>query len=80
MTKEIVESAWANIGFFLHHLDPEIRRKVRRLECPHLKIIKKCQSVVFNRTCLFVCLSLSLSLYIYMYITGFRSQLREDTV
>ena len=62
MTSEMVKSAWANIGFFLHHLDPEIQRIVRRLEHLHLKIIKKKQSVVFNRT--------SLSLYIYIYIRG----------
>ena len=47
MTSEMVESAWANIGGFLH-LDPEIRRIVRRFERLHLKIIKKMQSVVFN--------------------------------
>ena len=56
MTSEMVESAWANKGFFLHHLGPEIRRIVRRLEHLHLKIIKKRQSVVFNRIC-----------YIYIY-------------
>ena len=31
MTKEIVESALANIGYFLYQLDPDIRRLVRRL-------------------------------------------------
>ena len=42
---KLVESAWANIGFFLYQLDPE----VRRLEClhHHLKILKKKQSAVF---------------------------------
>ena len=59
MTSEMVESAWANIGFFFHHLDPEIPRIVRRLEHLHVKIIKERQSVLFNRT--------SLSIYIYIY-------------
>ena len=52
MASKIVESAWANMGLFLHHLATEIRRIERRFECLHLKIIKKRQSVVFNRTCL----------------------------
>ena len=52
MTNKMVESAWANIVFFLHHLDSEIGRIVRRLEHLHLKIIKKRPSLVFNRTCL----------------------------
>ena len=60
MISEMVESAWANIGFFLPHLDPEIRRIVRRLERLHLKIIKKRQSQGFNRTFLYT--------YIYVYI------------
>ena len=41
MTSEMVESAWANMGGFLHHLDPEIRRIVRRFECLHLNNHKK---------------------------------------
>ena len=61
MTSNMVESAWANVGFFLYQLDPEVRRLVRRLECFHLKILKKKQSTVFNQT--------SLSLYIYIVIT-----------
>ncbi len=52
MTSEMVKSAWANIGFFLYQLDPEVRRLVRRLERLHLKILKKKQSTVFNETCL----------------------------
>ena len=40
MTSEMVESIWANIGVFLHDLDPEIWRIVRRLERLHLGIIK----------------------------------------
>ena len=27
--REMVESAWANIGFSLHYLDPEIRKIIR---------------------------------------------------
>ena len=42
------ESAWANIGFFLYQLDPNVRRLVRRLERLHLKILKKKESTVFN--------------------------------
>ena len=37
LTNEMIESAWANIGFFLYQLDPELRRLVRRLERLHLK-------------------------------------------
>ena len=29
-TSKMVESVWANIGFFPRHLDPEIRRIVKR--------------------------------------------------
>ena len=36
MTSDKVESDWANIGGGLHHLIPEIRRIVRRLERLHL--------------------------------------------
>ena len=38
MTSKAVENTWANIGFFLHQLDPEVRRLVRRVECLPLKI------------------------------------------
>ena len=54
MTSEMVESAWANIGFFLYQLDPEVRRLVRRLECLHLKILKKKQSAVVNQTYIYI--------------------------
>ena len=40
------------LGFFLCQLNPEVRRLVRRLECLHLKILKKKQSAVFKQTCL----------------------------
>ena len=61
MTSKIVESAWANIGFFLYQLDTEIRKLVRRLECLNLKILKKKRCAIFNQTCC-VCI------YIYIYI------------
>ena len=71
----MVESAWANIGFFFYQLDPEVRRLVRRLECFHLNIFKKKQSAVFNQTCLdndllpqyttYVCIYI----YIYIYVS-----------
>ena len=41
MTKEMVESAWAKIGYFLNQLDPDIRRLMRKLERLHLKILNK---------------------------------------
>ena len=41
MTNKMVESARANTGFFLHYLNPEIQRIVRRVEHLHLMIIKK---------------------------------------
>ena len=37
MTSEMVESSWASIGYFLYQLNPDIKR----LECLHLKILKK---------------------------------------
>ena len=40
MTSEMVESAWANIGFFIYQHDPKVRRLVRRFEHLHLKILK----------------------------------------
>ena len=53
MTSEMVESTWANIGFFSPPSQPR-----KRL---HLKIIKKRQCMVFNRTC-------RDNIYIYIYI------------
>ena len=44
ITNKMVESAWASIGYFLHHLDPDIRRIASRLKRLHLKILKKKQS------------------------------------
>ena len=38
MTSEMVESAWANIEYFLHEFDVDLRRQVRRFERLHLKI------------------------------------------
>ena len=32
MTSEMVESVWANIGFFRYQLDTEVRSLMRRLE------------------------------------------------
>ena len=45
----MVESAWAAIGYFLLHLDPDIRRIARRLEHLHLKILKKKPFALFNQ-------------------------------
>ena len=59
----MVESAWANIGFCLYQFDPEVRRRVGRLECLYLKILKKKQSAVFNQTCL----DNKYTIYIYIY-------------
>ena len=50
ITKSMVESAWAeDMGQFLYHLDPDIRKIKSRLEKLQLKIIK-C-SIFFNKTC-----------------------------
>ena len=38
MTSKMVKSTWANTGFCLHHLEPEIWRIVRRLERFYLTI------------------------------------------
>ena len=38
--RKMVESTWARIGPFLHHLDTDIR-KIRRLERIPLKILKR---------------------------------------
>ena len=48
MTSEMVESASANIGFFLYQLDRDMKRLVRRLKRLHLKILKKKQSTKFH--------------------------------
>ena len=53
------------MGYFLYHLDPDIRKIRRRLERLHLKILKRKQAVVFNQTCLDNDL---LRIYIYIYI------------
>ena len=44
---------------------------MRRLEHLHLKILKKKQSMVFNQTCLYMCI------YIYIYIYIYRERERE---
>ena len=31
MTRDMVESAWVNMGHFLYHLDPDIRKETRSL-------------------------------------------------
>ena len=48
------------MGHFLHHLNPDIRKMIRRLECLHLMILKRKYSPVFHRTCL------NIFIYIYM--------------
>ena len=63
MTSEMVESAWASIGYFLHQLDQDIRR----LEHLQLKILKKKESMVFNQTCLDNDLLPKYVIYIYTY-------------
>ena len=64
---KMVKSTRANLGFFTHDLNPEIRRIVRRLEYLHLKIIKKKQSMEFDRTCLDNNLLSKYKIYLYMY-------------
>ena len=65
MTREVVESDWANIGFFSPPSRPG--RMVRRLERLHVKILKERQFVVINRTCRDNNL-LPIYIYIYIYI------------
>ena len=43
-TCEMAEIAWASIGYFLHHLNPDVRIS-RRPERLHFKILKKKQSI-----------------------------------
>ena len=39
MTSDMVESTWAkNMGYFLYHLDTDVRKTTRRLKSLHLKI------------------------------------------
>ena len=40
MTSEMVESVWANIGFFPYQLDPDIRRLMRKRGCPRGVMVK----------------------------------------
>ena len=35
MTSEMVETSWARIQYFLHHLDPDVRKITRKLERLH---------------------------------------------
>ena len=49
-------------------LDSEVRRRMRRFEHLHLKILKKKQSAVFNQTCLDNDLLPQYTIYIYMYV------------
>ena len=55
-----------------HYFDRDIRKITRRLECLHLKILKKKQSMAFNLTCLDDDLlskyTIYMSIYIYIYI------------
>ena len=68
MTSEMVEIAWASMTHFLHHLDPDIRKITKRLERLRLKILKRIQSVVFNRTYLVNAAKNTTYIYIYIYI------------
>ena len=72
MTSEMVESVWANIGFFLSQLHSEVWIQVRRLERLHLKIFKKKLSTVFNKTCSYI--------YIYIYIYILSTLVKEFSV
>ena len=49
MTSEIVEWAWMSMVYFLHHLEPGIRKIIKRLESFRLKILKSKQSVIYTR-------------------------------
>ena len=56
----IVERVWARMGYFLHHLDPDIRKMIRKLERLHLKILKRKLSLHLRQN--------MLKWYIYIYI------------
>ena len=52
-TEEAFESARADsMGSILFQLDPNIRKRARRLEKIQIKIMKNKCSVLFNNTCL----------------------------
>ena len=68
LTIEMIENTWASMGYFLHHLEPDIRNVTRRLGRPYLKILKRKLSVVFNQTCIDYDLLPKYRLYIYIYI------------
>ena len=71
VTSEIVQSSWVSMEQFLHHVDPDIRKIIRKFECFQEKIIKRkkiSDSVVFNGTCLNNDLLPKYIIYIYIYI------------
>ena len=41
MTRDMVESAWVDMRYILHHLDLNMRKETRRLVLLHMKIIRK---------------------------------------
>ena len=56
MTNEMVEITWTNLGFFLHHLDPEIRSIVKRLELFRLSL--SLYIYIYMCVCVCVCVCL----------------------
>ena len=61
----MVENTRASTGNFLYHLNPDLRKIIRRLERLHLKILKRKYSAVFNRTCLHTHTHTHTHIYIY---------------
>ena len=55
----MVERAWASMGYFLHHLDPEIRKITRRFR--PLEDFEK-------ETICHLLLNMLVYIYIYIYI------------
>ena len=76
MTKSMVESAWAeDMGQFLYHVDPNLRKITRKLEKNKIINNKQC-SIIFNKTCLnnnllpkYKLFKKKLYIYIYIYIS-----------
>ena len=74
VTNEMVESGWASMKHFLHHLDPDVRKITRRLELLHLE---RKRPAVFNRTSFDNDFLPKYTIYIYIYIYTERERERQ---
>ena len=48
-TRDMVESAWENMGHFLHHLDPDIQKRSEKTWTSTNEDHKKKYSVVYKK-------------------------------